>query len=394
MIEELAVKTESKILLLVLDGVGGVPKAGFTELETASTPNLDKLTQISVTGVTDPVAPGITPGSGPAHLSLFGYDPVKYQIGRGVLEALGVGISLDSSTVAARGNFATVDKNGIITDRRAGRISTEENKKICDRLKANIKQIEDVKVEITPGKEHRFVLVLSGDRLDDRVTETDPQKVGTPPNICEAIVPDAEKTARVVNSFVNIVRKVLSPPANMVLLRGFAKPPVIPSMQDRFKLTPAAIASYPMYCGLARLVGMAVLDTGPSIDDEISTLKKHFKDYDFFYLHIKRTDSLGEDGNFDAKVKLIEEIDRRIPEFLDLSPAVFVVTGDHSTPALLKAHSWHPNPFLLYSKWVIPDSAKRFTERECMSGGLGRFNAIHALTLMLAYALKLKKFGA
>lgn len=397
MIEELVIKSGTKILLIVLDGVGGVPVNGKTELESARTPNLDNLAKESITGVTDPISPGITPGSGPAHLSLFGYDPIKYQIGRGVLEALGVGVDLGANDVAVRGNFATVDDNGIVIDRRAGRISTEENKKICNKLQ--IRQIEDVKIELVPGKEHRFVLVLRGEggvqpQLDERVTETDPQRTGVPPNRCEPLVTEATKTANIVNLFVERAQPLLSLPANMVLFRGFAKPPKIPSMQERFKLTPCAITTYPMYKGLAKLVGMEILGSGSTIEDEIKTLEVNWQKYDFFYFHIKRIDSLGEDGNFEAKVNEIETIDRYIPRFIRLNPDVLVITGDHSTPSKLRAHSWHPNPFLLYSKWTIPDKTIRFTEQECMTGGLGRFNAIYALPLMLAHALKLNKFGA
>ncbi|MFA5033290.1 MAG: 2,3-bisphosphoglycerate-independent phosphoglycerate mutase [bacterium] len=394
MIEKLTIKTDSKILLLVLDGVGGIPQNGKTELETAKTPNLDKLTKNAMTGLTDPVSPGITPGSGPAHLSLFGYDPVEYQIGRGVLEALGVGITLIPNDVATRGNFATVNDKGLITDRRAGRIATEENVKICALLQSNIKPVEGVKFEVTAGKEHRFVLVLRGEGLDDRITETDPQKEGALPLECKPLVPEAEKTARVINSFVLQVKSILKPPANMVLLRGFAKPPAISTMGERFKITPAAIATYPMYRGLAKLVGMDVLETGSTIADEINVLKSNWQSYDFFYVHIKKTDSYGEDGNFESKVKIIEEVDRYIPQLLELKPDVLVITGDHSTPAMLKAHSWHPNPFLISSKWVIPDAAQRFTEIECAKGLLGRFGAVQALPLMLANALKLSKFGA
>lgn len=393
-IEELTIKSDSKILLLVLDGVGGLPKDGYTELETAKTPNLDQLAKRSVTGLTYAVAPGITPGSGPAHLSLFGYDPIKYQIGRGVLEALGVDVSLKPNDIAARGNFATIDENGLIIDRRAGRISTEENQVICKKLQSNIINIKDIEIHIIAGKEHRFVLVLRGPGLDDQITETDPQKIETSPLPCKALVNQAAKTADIVNEFVAKAQEFLELPANMVLLRGFAKPPEIPSLQERFKLTAAAIATYPMYRGLAKLVGMSILETGSSIEDEIETIKKYWKDYDFFYIHIKKTDSYSEDGNFEGKVKVIEQVDAVMPEFLALNPDVLVITGDHSTPSLLKAHSWHLNPFLLYSKWIIPDTAKRFTERECMLGYFGRFHAVHAVPRMLANALKLKKFGA
>lgn len=394
MIELLTQKTESKILLLVMDGAGGLPQNGKTELDTASTPNLDKLASASMMGLTDPISPGITPGSGPAHLALFGYDPIEYQIGRGVLEALGVGAILTPNDVATRGNFATVDANGIITDRRAGRIATEENEKICAHLRANIKPVEGVNFDIIAGKEYRFVLVMKGTELDDRILETDPQKIGEPPIECKPLVPEAEKTAKVINGFTAQVKTLLKPPANMVLLRGFAKPPAIKTMDERFKLTAAAIATYPMYRGLAKLVGMDVLDTGTTITDEINTLKSNWQKYDFFYVHIKKTDSYGEDGNFESKVKLIEEVDTYMPEFLSLKPDVFVITGDHSTPAVLKAHSWHPNPFLINSNWIIPDAAKRLTELECVKGLLGRFESIHALPLMLAHALKLNKFGA
>ncbi len=394
MIEELTIKSDSKILLLVIDGVGGVPVNGKTELETANTPNMDKLVRQGITGVTDPISRGITPGSGPAHLSLFGYDPIKHQIGRGVLEALGAGVHLDTDDIAARGNFATIDANGRIIDRRAGRISTEMNKKICAHLQKNISQIEDVKIDITSSNEHRFVVVFRGKYLDDQLTETDPQEIGQKPIRCEALAPEAQKAARIVREFVKRAKKLLDLPANMLVLRGLKKIQRISKMQTRFKLNPVAIATYPMYCGLAKLVGMDILKTGMNIEDKIETLKNNWEKYDFFYVHIKKTDSFGEDGNFEKKVRKIEKIDEYIPKFLSLNPDVFVITGDHSTPASLRSHSWHPNPFLLYSKWVISDRATRFTERECMLGGLGRFKAVDAVPLMLANALKLKKFGA
>ena len=400
MIESLAQATPSKIVLLVIDGLGGIPKCaascgnGKTELEAANTPNLDMLTKKSVTGLTDPVSPGITPGSGPAHLALFGYDPLKFEIGRGVLEALGVGIDLTPKDVAARGNFATKDATGVITDRRAGRISTEETKIICMQLQDEIKQIDGVEIHITPGKEHRFVLVLRGDNLSDKITDTDPQKTGMKPIPCKAIEPEAKKTAQIIQKFTERAEPLLKPPANTILLRGFAKHPRLPSMQERFKLKPCAIATYPMYKGLARLVGMEILDTGTTPTDEIETLRRHWDSYNFFYVHIKRTDSMGEDGNFEGKVALIEEVDKIIPDILALKPDVFVVTSDHSTPAVIKSHSWHPNPFLLFSKYIVPDDVEIFAERAFMKGGLGRFPAIHAIPLMLANALKLRKFGA
>ena len=395
--KSLAIKTESKIVLLVADGIGDIPsKNNQTVLETASIPNLDRLASQSVCGLADPISCGITPGSGPAHLSLFGYDPIKYQIGRGVLEALGIGMELSSRDLACRGNFATLDKEGIITDRRAGRMATELNKKLCKFLQDKINQIGEVKVIIRPGMEHRFVVVFRGDGLEDALSDADPQKVGEKIKFAEALDPKAKKSVKTVNEFIKQATDILKEhyPANTVLLRGFAKYPGLPTMKELFKLTPAAIATYPMYKGLAKLVGMEILETGESIEEEFKTLKKNFEKYDFFYLHIKKTDSYGEDGNYEQKVKVIEEVDKYIPEVLNLKPDVLVVTGDHSTPALMKGHSWHPNPFMLFSKYIRVDEAEQFNEKECVKGGLGRFLAVDALPLMMANALKLQKFGA
>ena len=395
--KSLAIKTESKIVLLVADGIGDLPSENNkTALEKAFTPNLDKLASKSVCGLTDPISCGITPGSGPAHLSLFGYDPIKYQIGRGVLEALGVGMELTPYDLACRGNFATLDKEGIITDRRAGRIATELNEKLCKLMQDKINQIGDIKVIIRPGKEHRFVVVFRGDGLDGALSDADPQKVGEKIKFAEPLHPKSKKSAETVNEFIKQANEVLKEhhPANTVLLRGFAKHPGLPTMKELFKLTPAAIATYPMYKGLAKLVGMDILETGESLNDEFKTLQDNFSRYDFFYLHMKKTDSYGEDGNFEQKVKVIEEIDKYIPEVLALKPDVLVVTGDHSTPALLKGHSWHPNPFMLFSKYIRVDEVEQFNEKECVKGELGRFSAVDVLPLMMANALKLQKFGA
>jgi len=395
--KSLAIKTESKIVLLVADGIGDLPSENNkTVLERAFIPNLDKLASKSVCGLTDPISCGITPGSGPAHLSLFGYDPIKYQIGRGVLEALGIGMELTSRDLACRGNFATLDKEGIITDRRAGRIATELNEKLCKLMQDKINQIGEVKTIIKPGKEHRFVVVFRGDGLEDALSDADPQKVGEKIKFAEPLDSKAKKSVETVNEFIKQATEVLKAhhPANTVLLRGFAKYPELPTMKELFKLTPAAIATYPMYKGLAKLVGMDILETGESLSDEFKTLQDNFSRYDFFYLHIKKTDSYGEDGNFEQKVKVIEEVDKYIPEVLALKSDVLVVTGDHSTPALMKGHSWHPNPFMLFSKYIRVDEAEQFNEKECVKGGLGRFSAVDVLPLMMANALKLQKFGA
>ena len=298
--------------------------------------------------------------------------------------------------MAARGNFATLDENGIIVDRRAGRIPTEKNKEICEFLGNEIKEVDGVRISIYPGKEHRFVLVFRGGDLRDDLTDADPQKDGLKAKGTEGLSQEARRTAEVVNLYVKRATDALKSfhPANTVLLRGFSKIPDIPTMSEKFKLRPAAIATYPMYRGLARLVGMEILETGESLREEVETLKKYFDRYDFFYVHFKKTDSAGEDGNFKRKVKAIEEIDRILPSIFKLKPDVLAITGDHSTPALLKSHSWHPNPILLFSNYVRPDGIRRFTERHCRGGQLGRFPALDVITLMLANGLKLKKFGA
>jgi len=396
LIREIATPSPSKIVLLVIDGLGGLPhpRTGKTELETASTPNLDKLAASSICGLTDPVGPGITPGSTPGHLALFGYDPVKYNIGRGVVAALGIDFDLKPDDIAARGNFCTLDNAGLVTDRRAGRIPTEKCAELC-KLLDEIK-IEGVNLFVRPVKEHRFAVVFRGEGLSPEISDSDPQQTGVAPKVVKALNPAANTTADIANEFVARARTILARhhPANMVILRGFSSLPTIPTMDDIYILKPAAIAAYPMYRGLAKLVGMQLLKTGPSISDEFEALKQNYAGYDFFFLHIKGTDSAGEDGDFDRKVSVIEEIDKALPALTGLKPDVIVVTADHSTPAILKGHSWHPVPILLYSKWCRADRVGEFSETACISGGLGRFPAIQIMPLAMANALKLAKFGA
>lgn len=394
LLSELAMETPSKIVFLVMDGLGGAPGPdGKTELETAHIPNLDALAGRSVCGLTEPIAPGITPGSGPSHLALFGYDPIEFQVGRGVLEALGIDFPLKSTDVAMRANFCTVDENGILTDRRAGRLESAKAVQLCELLKEI--RLPGVEVLVEPVKEHRFVVVFRGDGLAADVTDTDPQHEGVPALEPKALAPDGQRTANLARDFIRQAREILKGrQANMVMLRGFSRYPKIPSLSELYKLKPAAIAIYPMYRGLARLVGMQVLDAGSSLEDEVKCLRDNWTSYDFFYFHIKDLDRTGEDGNFAAKVKAVEEIDRHLPAILDLKPDVLVVTGDHSTPAVLKAHSWHPVPFMLYSQWCVPLRHEAFSEWNCRLGGLGRMPAVDAMGLALGYALKLNKYGA
>jgi len=396
-IKPLVKPSKSKIVLVVMDGLGGLPRESdnCTELEAAHTPNLDRLAKKGICGLQQPVGPGMTPGSGPGHLGIFGYDPIKYKVGRGVLAALGIGFDLQPGDVAARGNFCTLDEDGAVVDRRAGRISTEKNQELCMLLK-NI-TIPGVEVFVETVKEHRFLLVLRGKNLSGNLIDTDPQEIGKKPFEPQGLSSEAASTAAFVSQFLEQVRTVLAQqhPANMVLLRGFSTRPHWPSMQDAFGLKSAAIAGYPMYKGVSKLVGMDILETGNTINDEFTTLEKHWNEYDFFYLHVKKTDSAGEDGDFDRKVSVIEETDRELPRLLNLNPDVIMVTGDHSTPSVMKAHSWHPVPVLLSSKLCRPDKVDQFGERACLSGGLGnRFAAVDLMPLALAHAKRLEKYGA
>jgi 2,3-bisphosphoglycerate-independent phosphoglycerate mutase len=396
LIRELREPSASKIVLIVADGLGGLPvePGGKTELETARTPNLDACAREGVTGLSIPVLPGITPGSGPGHLALFGYDPLEYQIGRGILEALGINFQVGPRDVAARGNFCTVDDAGLITDRRAGRPTTERCVAMCKKLQ-QIK-VPGVEVFVEPVREHRFVVVLRGDNLGDKVNDTDPQRVGAAPLHAVGVDEPSQATAKAVNHFVQEAARILKgdAPTNMVTLRGFARYPKIDTVQDVYGLKAACVAVYPMYKGLARLVGMDVVDAGASLGEQIETLKKLWDKYDFFFLHYKYTDSTGEDGNFGAKVEMIERLDAELPRIRALGPDVMIVTGDHSTPSRLKSHSWHPVPVVLASRNARPDGVTEFGESHCLRGGLGQFEAKYLMTLAMAHALRLGKYGA
>ncbi len=391
-----------KIVLLVMDGLGGLPMqaGGLTELETAHTPNLDRLAAEGSTGLSIPIRSGVEPGSGPAHLSLFSYDPVTYEIGRGVLEALGIGFELQPSDIAARGNFATADADGVITDRRAGRISTDECIRLAAKLQAATGDLfPDYEVIVKPVKEHRFVFVLRGPGLGGQLSETDPLVTGKKPLPVEDAGGTAEgaKTADLVNQWVAAARKALAdePKANSLNLRGIAKDPGLPRFGQIYGMRAAAIAVYPMYKGVARLVGMDVVEfEGERPEHEIAALEKVWDSHDFFFVHIKKTDSYGEDGNFDAKVHEIEAVDAIIPRLLALRPGALIVTGDHSTPAKLRSHSWHPVPTILWSPTTMPDAVQTFGERACAGGYLGRFHATNLIPLAMACAGRLSRFGA
>ena len=398
LMKRLSLAANTKIVLLIMDGLGGLPmeQGGLTELETAVRPNMNRLAAEGALGQSVPVAQGISPGSGPAHLGLFGYDPIQYDIGRGVLEAFGIGVPVGPQDVSARGNFCTLDAEGKISDRRAGRISSELAQPIVERL-AQVK-VPSVEVDVRHVKEYRFVVVFRGEGLSPLIEETDPQRTGFPPLSALARTPAAERTADLVNEWIARARDVLrdEPKANGLTLRGFSGDPNLPKFLDVYKLRAACVAVYPMYKGVSQLVGMDVRNfEGDKPADEFAEVKRIWNDYDFFFVHVKPTDSRGEDGDFPGKVKVIEAVDAALPALMALKPDVLVITGDHSTPAKLRAHSWHPVPLLLWAPNThMTDPCTEFGERQCASGGLGRFPATDVMPLALGHALRMERYGA
>jgi len=401
MFRDLIVENDSKIIFLVMDGVGGIRAPGFpmTALEAARTPNLDRMASESACGRSLPISIGVTPGSGPAHFALFGYDPLDpaNDAGRGVVEVSGIGFDLLESDIAIRGNFATMNKDGILTDRRAGRIPHEEGVRICRKLSDAISEIDGVKIIIMPVREYRFGIVLRGEGLSPEIEETDPQATGKKSLFPAARVKAAERTSRIVAKLVKMIDETISgeEKANTALMRGISRKPSIEPFFDRYRLRGAAVAAYPLYRGVARLCGMDLFDTGFSPAEEFETVRSIYGgDHRFFFIHIKKTDSYGEDGNIEGKIKVIEEVDAAIPALLGLDPDVLVVTGDHSTPCAMKGHSWHPVPFMIRSRNCGRDASARFCESECDKGSLGIFPAKSIMEMVLANSGRLKKFGA
>jgi 2,3-bisphosphoglycerate-independent phosphoglycerate mutase len=398
-IESLVQPASTRIVFYIADGVGGVtdPERGRSELEAASLPNLDALARRSSVGLMEPVGPGITPGSGPGHLGLFGYDPIKVQIGRGVLAALGIGFDLRHGDIAARVNFCNLDTDGNVTDRRAGRIDDASAREVVDEINRGLSIDFDGEIFFVPAKEHRAVLVFRAEGLDGRVADTDPQKTGVPPLAARARVPEAGKTAELAAAFFAEVCRIRAgnDRANGVLMRGFDVYRPIPSLSDRFGLNPMAIASYPMYRGLSSLVGMKLHELTTTLDEELTALEDQWDSgHDYFFVHYKYTDSRGEDGDFDAKVAALEEFDAGLPRVLALKPDVLVITGDHATPSLMAAHSWHPVPVMISGTHVHADPATCFTENACIGGMLGLRPMTDLMPIALAHAGRLQKFGA
>lgn len=399
---ELTLKSKAKLALVVLDGLGDLAtrEQGYlTPLEAARTPNLDALSKDSAQGRMIPLAPGLTPGSGPGHLGLFGYDPLEVQVGRGVIEALGLGMELKPGDVCARANFATLDAKGIVTDRRAGRIPTETCEKLCAMLAAKVKKLGETQVLIQPGKEHRFVVIFRGKGLEGPLTDADPNREGLPiPTVRPRDAKSAgqKKVAKLIADFYKAALPVIAnqKPANGFLMRGIAHQPEIPLFEDRYQLKPVALAVYPMYKGLAQLVGMKKIEGPQTIKEQFERYIAEYDNFDFFFIHYKYTDKYGEDGNFAAKTKAVEEFDTALPILLSKKPDVIAITGDHSTPCALRGHSWHPQPVLLHSANSGSDKLERFTETGANTGSLGVFEAKFLIRLMQANARMFDKFGA
>jgi 2,3-bisphosphoglycerate-independent phosphoglycerate mutase len=400
LVARLAQPSDSRIVLLVLDGVGDIRTVDQpqTALEAAVLPNLDSLAERSALGRLLPVATGVTPGSGPGHLALFGYDPTNpsFDIGRGVLEVLGLGLEMRPGELAARGNFATADAAGNLTDRRAGRIPTSECRRLTEKLEQALRQHGESQVRIAPGEEHRFVLILSGEDLSPALADTDPQQTGVPPLAPEPLTPEAQATARRIARLIGIMSQTIAdePRANRVLLRGFSTPPHLPSFTDLYRLRAGAFAGYPLYRGVAAACGMGVVACGKELGDIVEAVRHHWDEFDFFFLHVKQTDKAGEDGNLDRKVQVLQEVDTRLPRLLELAPTVLAVTGDHSTPAPLRSHSWHPVPLLVHGPWCFVDRCREFSETAATAGHLGTLPAAELMGLLLANAGRLAKFGA
>ncbi|MET0626861.1 MAG: 2,3-bisphosphoglycerate-independent phosphoglycerate mutase [Acidimicrobiia bacterium] len=387
---------DTKILLIVLDGLGGYADAEHgTELEEATTPHLDQLAREGISGLVDPVGPGITPGSGPGHLGLFGYDPEQFELGRGALSAAGLDFELGAGDVAARGNLATLDADGLITDRRAGRLPDAEAREVVELLQASV-NVPGVEVFFRHEREHRVLVVLRGPGLDPRLSDTDPQHTGAPPLAVEALDPEAKRTADLLVELDAQVRLALAshPKANVVLLRGFDTPRELPSFEQRYGLRAAAVAIYPMYRGISRLLGMDVLGRPADLDEQLAIMRDSWNDYDYFFLHHKYTDSAGEDGDRARKIAAIESLDAYVPQLRDLGPDVIAVSGDHSTPSQMAAHSWHPVPALLWSERCGRDEVEQFGEKWCLRGGLGMRPTKDLMAFMLANAGRLAKYGA
>ncbi|QKQ99801.1 2,3-bisphosphoglycerate-independent phosphoglycerate mutase [Metallosphaera tengchongensis] len=410
-----------KILLIVGDGLGDrqvTQLKGKTPLEAADKPNIKSILNSSIMGLMDPIGPGIVPGSDTSHLAIFGLDPYKYYKGRGSFEALGAGATLNEGDVAFRGNFATVDSEMRIIDRRAGR-KIDEAADLVRELNDKINEIEGVKVRFYKGTEHRVSVVLSGDAMSDKVSDTDPHEVGSRVLQSRPIdsSPGSEKTAKIVNALTQRIYQVLSespinnkrkaeglPPANIILLRGASIHSELPKLKDYTGLKGAAVSATALIKGVSKSLGMEVI-TPPGATGGIDTdymakadaaIKLLESDYDLVFLHVKATDAASHDGLVSEKVRAIEMIDRVIGKIFDIygTDLVLLFTGDHATPVELKEHSGDPVPILLYAPVnIIPDELGGFDERQARHGSL-KIIGLNIINLLLNYSNRASKYGA
>jgi 2,3-bisphosphoglycerate-independent phosphoglycerate mutase len=397
-----------KILMIILDGASDRPVNGITPLQHAETPNLDEIASLGISGIIDPIAPGIRPGSDVAHLSLLGYDPYEVYTGRGPFEAAGVGIDVKPGDIAFRCNFATVD-NGIAVDRRAGRIrGTKELAKAIGEVK-----IDDVEIIFKGSTEHRAAMVIRGDGLSQDVIPNDPAEDGR--HVCkiEAINPEAERTAKILNKFVEETEKILEeheinrerrekgePPANYILFRGVGEAPKLERFDERYGLKGGVIAAVALVIGIGRMCGMEYIKTEGATGDVHSDVRMKMKnavraleDHDFILMNIKGTDEMGHDGDFLGKSDFIQRIDESLAEIMDIG-ALVVITADHSTPVSVGGHSADPVPVVMKGEGVRVDDVKAYDEISSAKGGLLRIRGMNLLPILADLTNRAKKFGA
>ena len=404
-----------KVVLVIIDGLGDRPISELkdqTPLEAANTPNLDYFATNGITGIMNAIDVGIRPGSDTSHLAIFGYDPETHYTGRGIFEAAGIGMELKKGDIALRGNFATVTEDLIIVDRRAGRI--ENVSKLADAL--NGMKIDGVRFFVKAGVMHRAGVVLRGSNLSHMVSDNDPHEVGVKVKQVKALdnTEEAKFTASVINKFLEEAHKILKEhevnkkrrkerllEANYILLRGASKLTHFEPFEKKYKLKACCIAGAGLYKGIAKVLGMDVLQvkgaTGTAntdINAKFIAAKKALAKYDFVFVHIKYADNYAEDGNVFGKLKFIEKIDDALIHLIGIKDTLIVITADHSTPCKLKAHSGDPVPIVMFGEGVRTDKVKEFNERSCMQGGLGRIKGKDLMNEILNLIGKAKLYGA
>ncbi|MDD3408250.1 MAG: 2,3-bisphosphoglycerate-independent phosphoglycerate mutase [Methanobacteriaceae archaeon] len=411
-----------KGIILVMDGMGDRPLKELdnqTPLQAANTPNMDKMAECGITGIMDSIRPGIIPGSDTAHLSILGYDPYEVYTGRGPFEASGVGLDVIPGDIAFRCNFSTADENGIITDRRAGRIR-EGTKDIVDVLNTMvIKGYEDIQIIFKESTGHRAVLVLRGEGLSDKVTDADPKVEGKKPKIVESTdgSEEAKRTADLLNKIVeksyemvknhpvNIGRmEENKPPANIIIPRGAGAVPKVEHINEKYEVNSACIAETGLFMGIGRFAGMDIIEmddvTGgvdTNLDNIIDTIINQVNntDHNFFLINIDGADEAGHDGNAIQKKEFIEKVDKIVmSKLLNLKNVVLFLTADHSTPISVMNHSGDPVPVIINSPEVRVDDVKEYNEFAVAKGGLCRIRGSDVMNIVMDLMNNSHKFGA